>query len=608
MSGSGKTVPGPQPSGTKPTVSKKDYIKLVLLEYEDDTNYPEAVKEHEELLSTKDYGISTPGPVVPFKEEKVTNEQKEYKPNLAEILLKACNARVKNYSLAWREYIDLIEKHKVAVCQQEALKVSHPPHNEPSEGPGEKGNESNQETKGSDIVDSPQTPDKSAPPTGQEQKPLEVGVQEPVKAAPPQGGTAKQGQNEQGKTLTLFELLEKEKDKESEEYEEAYQDLVHMFTCQAVLRSSFPQANVLQQVTVNMSKPDEVPDTVRERALYRYLVKVKPETYDGSYNDIWREYGTLLIAENLLDLARKANGPDRNIYVIVEKRQFYTMQTELKKKTEEVEELSTRLSRFASQQLTEGNPNIADLSDVHRPTRLGEMYSQLFDDEWSEAFEALKPTTKEDEDEIYPNTLTLLQKIVKEVFSFCKEKSQEQLQRLENHMIDALKQDSAQNPETKLVDEEEKMEVDQKPDEGGEGKVEGGESGEKSKSPLHQVVERHAKELRKAASRETAKLQAQVFIQQKLCELLPDEKVRQDERVVTYVSKCVELCWYMCMQDPPMELVFPQKGETMDKNLFSHHGRKGKVVDICVWAALLLHKEGPVVCKGYILPEEKKVK
>ena len=73
-----------------------------------------------------------------------------------------------------------------------------------------------------------------------------------------------------------------------------------------------------------------------------------------------------------------------------------------------------RLSRFASQQLTEGNPNIADLSDIHRPTRLGEMYSQLFDDEWSDAFEALKPNIeeKDDEDELYPNILTLLHSIL----------------------------------------------------------------------------------------------------------------------------------------------------------------------------------------------------
>jgi hypothetical protein len=57
------------------------------------------------------------------------------------------------------------------------------------------------------------------------------------------------------------------------------------------------------------------------------------------------------------------------------------------------------------------NPVLADLFE-HRPTRLGEMYSQLFDNEWSDAFEVLKSTTKEDEDEIYPDTLSLLQKIV----------------------------------------------------------------------------------------------------------------------------------------------------------------------------------------------------
>lgn len=41
---------------------------------------------------------------------------------------------------------------------------------------------------------------------------------------------------------TLFDLLEKDENKDSDELEEAQQDLVHMFTCQAVLNSSFPQA------------------------------------------------------------------------------------------------------------------------------------------------------------------------------------------------------------------------------------------------------------------------------------------------------------------------------------------------------------------------------
>lgn len=54
---------------------------------------------------------------------------------------------------------------------------------------------------------------------------------------------------------------------------------------------------------------------------------------------------------------------------------------------------SFRLSRFASQQLTSGNPNIADLSDRNRPTKIGEMFGQLYDNEWSDAFDSLKMST-----------------------------------------------------------------------------------------------------------------------------------------------------------------------------------------------------------------------
>ena len=100
-------------------------------------------------------------------------------------------------------------------------------------------------------------------------------------------------------------------------------------------------------------------------------------------------------------------------------------------------------------------------------------------------------------------------------------------------------------------------------------------------------------------------LSLKIFIKERLPIVLQDDKVRQDQRVISYLQKCVELCWFMNLQDPPMVLVAPQEGDTVDKNLFSHHGRKGKVVQTCVLAALLLHKEGPVVCKGYILPKPK---
>ena len=92
--------------------------------YEKDPNYDDAYKEFTELLTAKDYGMITLGPVVPFKSEKVTDEEREYKPNLAGILLKGCNEKMKNSSLAWRQYTDCIEKQKKAVCLLLSLSLS----------------------------------------------------------------------------------------------------------------------------------------------------------------------------------------------------------------------------------------------------------------------------------------------------------------------------------------------------------------------------------------------------------------------------------------------------------------------------------------------------
>ena len=76
--------------------------------------------------------------------------------------------------------------------------------------------------------------------------------------------------------------------------------------------------------------------------------------------------------------------------------------------------LCFRLSKFATQQLTQGNPNIADLSDRNRPTNIGDKFGQLYDDEWSEAYNALKPYVKSDEEilKILANLIQVCWKLV----------------------------------------------------------------------------------------------------------------------------------------------------------------------------------------------------
>lgn len=88
-------------------------MREVLKQYENHQNYEQAYQEYKDLISAR--SNASPGPVVPFKEENVTEEQRTYKPNLALILLAGCKALLKNCSLAWREYIDCIKQHKTAV-------------------------------------------------------------------------------------------------------------------------------------------------------------------------------------------------------------------------------------------------------------------------------------------------------------------------------------------------------------------------------------------------------------------------------------------------------------------------------------------------------------
>jgi hypothetical protein len=47
--------------------------------------------------------------------------------------------------------------------------------------------------------------------------------------------------------------------------------------------------------------------------------------------------------------------------------------------------------------LTDNNPNITDLSDRNRPTKLAEKCAELYDNQWTDAFEILEPYFPNDE-------------------------------------------------------------------------------------------------------------------------------------------------------------------------------------------------------------------
>jgi hypothetical protein len=75
-----------------------------------------------------------------------------------------------------------------------------------------------------------------------------------------------------------------------------------------------------------------------------------------------------------------------------------------------------------------------------------------------------------------------------------------------------------------------------------------------------------------------------------------------------YIDKCVELCWMMRIQDPPihMDTNFPTNSE-FDSNKMRSYTKAGKFVHFVVWPTFFLHKDGPLLGKGVVQGSKKEV-
>ncbi|KAK3099264.1 hypothetical protein FSP39_001848 [Pinctada imbricata] len=347
------------------------------------------------------------------------------------------------------------------------------------------------------------------------------------------------------------------------------------------------ESSMRLSTTLETKYLDDLPDDPKS-SYYSIKRFLRTTRRDSLYQDAVNECAELVETEQRYCLAKSTNVnvfssvSDVHGNVVLTRKQFEEMQNEITRKTQEADELTTRLSRMASQQMTEGNPNIADLSDRYRPTKIGEMFGQLYDDEWSEAYEALKEksTVDEDEDEFQKDVLKKLVHVVKAAFDFSMEESEKQYCCLKDSL---LKSGNLQSS-TSNVDRE-----------------------------METFCTRTAKEVRKKLAGHCWRKAAEVskhcdefsslkmYKERKTHSLL--SKYSADKRLIEYIDKCMELSWYMSVQDPPMSLVLALKGDKMDTAEYCYHGKKGKIVDMCVWPSLHLHEGGPLVSKGYVLPQ-----
>ncbi|XP_069109051.1 uncharacterized protein [Argopecten irradians] len=212
---------------------------------------------------------------------------------------------------------------------------------------------------------------------------------------------------------------------------------------------------------------------------------------------------------------------------------------------EEVEGLRNRLSKIAGAQLTDNNPAIADLSDPNRPLSLGEKFSELYDNEWTDAMEELSDSSDE------RAVIKQLLKIVVESYQFCCEQSDKFMDRINGTM---------EMFSGNLVSE------------------------------MPKEISKTNKDFRKSLA-----VHCVYHLQEEFTNKKSIGNIRKKTK--DYMKKCVQVCWFMTVQDPKVVINYKVTGQ-FDEDRFKAYTKKGKQVDYLVWPALHLHEGGPMISKG----------
>ncbi|XP_060078881.1 uncharacterized protein LOC132558351 [Ylistrum balloti] len=240
-----------------------------------------------------------------------------------------------------------------------------------------------------------------------------------------------------------------------------------------------------------------------------------------------------------------------------------SMQKQLQSLKTEKKDLLHRLSKLAGAKLSDNNPDITDLSDPNRPQKLAQMFNELYDNQWTEAFESMSGSHDK-------GNIQVLLDIFMEIWKFCRDLGHHHLVSLENLML---------HPWLTTHTIQSKPNADQ----------------------YHTETMKSLKDSRKLASKETRKGLFEHFRDKH-----PTYRTL-NEGVTRYAEKCVDLCWLCAIQDPPIEFTYNVKGgEKVDTQYFRLYDRSGETVEYLVWPAMLLHQDGAILVRGVVQAVKRK--
>ncbi|KAH3834009.1 uncharacterized protein LOC127878115 isoform X2 [Dreissena polymorpha] len=267
---------------------------------------------------------------------------------------------------------------------------------------------------------------------------------------------------------------------------------------------------------------------------------------------------------------------------------------------------TAKLSKVVGEKPMKDNTNIADLSDKNRPTKLGELYTELYDNEWTDAYVAL---TQSEYNETEP--IATLFETLKVCFEFCQSKADQVLESTVEAAANVLFQEvHEQMKETfsELESNVSRSVKDNRPGVGVANKLHFETLGLRHrwthKLCIQKIYrppsfEEELTRIRKQMSLALIQVVQKAFL-----------KTYWDKYFIPamkpFIKKCLFLCWMMVAQGPQMCFDWSTKhGSQFDTNLYRHYMSSGTVVEFVVWPAMYLHKKGPLIAKGVAQPVVK---
>lgn len=312
-----------------------------------------------------------------------------------------------------------------------------------------------------------------------------------------------------------------------------------------------------------------------DRALYRTIKEAVLRNVEGS-QIAWCQYGSLLHSSELLkrDEQQMARRSEKGITDLQEQCEELERQNEIKSR--EIEELSKRLCEVDKLKVTENSSN-ADVNDSDELNDIGKKFSDVYNNEWAKLFDSLKSEIEDETARIEKLCGCLLM-----AFKFCKEESEKQMNNLQVATTNVLSFRSTQNEENEEV------------------------GGQNNSVALSQEACVHLQKLRKQCYSLSLPKVRRMFRESCTSLTTTNEAILRDFEA--YLTRCVDTCWYMCIQDPPLNIKIPEKGDTVDTKQFNLYKSEGDIVDVCVWPALLLGggDSTGIVCKGQVLTKLSK--